>query len=70
MIRAGIRAVKKSEAFDHPTLHNGAVIPTFSHDRVVRGIAPAATPEADRQLMREVARDVVKQSVKSGLEAV
>jgi phenylpropionate dioxygenase-like ring-hydroxylating dioxygenase large terminal subunit len=70
MIRAGIRAAKKGKGFDHPTLHNGAAIPTYSHDRVVRGIAAAATPEADRELIREVARNVVKQSVKSGLEAV
>ena len=68
MVRAGIRAVKKGKAFDHPTLHNGAAIPTYSHDRVVRGIAPAATAEADRELIRDVARNVVKQSVKSGLE--
>jgi len=69
MIRAGVRAVKKGRGFDHPTLHNGAAISTYSHDRVVRGIAPAPTSEADRQLIREVARNVVKQSVKSGLEA-
>ena len=69
MIRAGIRTVKKGETLDHPTLHNGAAIPTYSHDRVVPGIAPAATPEQDRKLLREVARNVVKQSVKSGLDA-
>ena len=38
---------------------HGRVIATFSHDRVVSGIPPAATPEADRQLLREVARNVV-----------
>ena len=69
MIRQGIRAVKKGTAFDHPTLHNGAAIPTYSHDRMVPGIAPAATPAADRKLLREVARNVVRQSVKNGLDA-
>jgi phenylpropionate dioxygenase-like ring-hydroxylating dioxygenase large terminal subunit len=67
MIRSGIRAVKKGETLDHPTLHSGMAIPTYSHDRVVPGIAPAATPEADRKLLREVARGVVMETVKQGL---
>ena len=67
MIRRGIRAVRQGNAFDHPTLHNGAAVPTYSHDRVVPGIAPAATPEADRALLRKVARGVVRESVKTGL---
>jgi len=69
MIRQGIRTVKKGALLDHPTLHNGAAIPTYSHDRVVPGIAPAATPDADRKLLREVARKIVKETVKSGLNA-
>jgi phenylpropionate dioxygenase-like ring-hydroxylating dioxygenase large terminal subunit len=67
MIRQGIRTVRKGEALDHPTLHNGSAVPTYSHDRVVSGIAPAATPEADRLLLREVARGVVAETVKNGL---
>ena len=67
MIRRGIRAVKQGETFDHPTLHNGAAVPTYSHDRVMPGIAPAATPEEDRALLRKLARGVVRESVKSGL---
>jgi hypothetical protein len=68
MIRRGIRAVAKGEALKSPMLHNGAAIPTYSHDRVVSGIAPAPTPEADRKLLREVARGVVRETVKTGLE--
>jgi phenylpropionate dioxygenase-like ring-hydroxylating dioxygenase large terminal subunit len=67
MIRRGIRAVAAGEDLDYPILKNGAALPTYSHDRVIPGIAPAATPQADRQLLREVARTVVAESVRSGL---
>jgi phenylpropionate dioxygenase-like ring-hydroxylating dioxygenase large terminal subunit len=66
MIRRGIRAVCDGEEVDSPMLRNGAAVPTYSHDRVVSGVAPAATPEADRQLLREVARGVVAATVKAG----
>ncbi len=56
MIRRAIRAVGKGEELQSPMLHNGALIPTYSHDRVVAGIAPAPTPDADRRKLREVAR--------------
>jgi hypothetical protein len=68
MIRRAIRAVKKGETLDSPMQRNGAAVPTYSHDRVVSGIAPAKTPEADRKLVREIARGVVRESLKSGLE--
>jgi phenylpropionate dioxygenase-like ring-hydroxylating dioxygenase large terminal subunit len=67
MIRRGIRAVQSGEDLDHPMLRNGAAVPTYSHDRVVPGIAPAPTPAEDRLLLRDVARNVVAESVKSGL---
>jgi hypothetical protein len=66
MIRRGIRAVKKGEQLESPMLRNGSAVPTYSHDRVVSGIAPAPTAEADRQLLRRVARGVVKETVKTG----
>ena len=69
LIRQGIRTVKKGEELQSPMLHNGAPVPTYSHDRVVAGIAPATTPAADRKLLREVARDVVRGTLKSGLAA-
>ena len=66
MLRRAIRAVAKGEELGSPMLHNGALIPTYSHDRVVAGIAPATTPEADRKKLREVARGVVREAVKTG----
>jgi hypothetical protein len=42
-------------------------VPTYSHDRVVPGMSPATTPEADRHLLREVARGVVTETMKTGL---
>jgi len=66
LIRRGIRSVRGGKQLDHPTLHSGAATPTYSHDRVVSGIAPASTPEADRQLLREVGRGVVADTVKTG----
>src|SRR5439155_19119214 len=66
MIRRGIRAVRKGEELQSPMLRNGSAVPTYSHDRVVSGIVPGATPEADRQLLRKVARGVVKETVKTG----
>src|SRR5580698_4606139 len=62
MIRAGIRANRKGGVLDSPMLKNGAAVPTYSHDRVVPGIAPAVSAQADRQLLRDVARDVVATS--------
>jgi hypothetical protein len=59
--------VRTGAALDHPSFHNGAPVPTYSHDQVVSGVAPAATPEDDKKLLREVARNVVTQAVKSGL---
>jgi phenylpropionate dioxygenase-like ring-hydroxylating dioxygenase large terminal subunit len=67
MIRRGIRTVSSGQKLDHPMLHNGAAIPTYSHDRVVSGIAPAATPAADSRLLRKVAQGVVAETIKNGL---
>jgi hypothetical protein len=66
MIRRGIRAVKSGEDLDCRILHNGGVIPTYGHDRVVSGIAPAASPDADKQLLRETARKVVSGTIEAG----
>jgi phenylpropionate dioxygenase-like ring-hydroxylating dioxygenase large terminal subunit len=70
MIRRGIRAVRDGEALGYRIMQNGAAVPTYSHDRVIPGIAPAATPAADRQLLREVALSVVAETVKGGLAQV
>jgi phenylpropionate dioxygenase-like ring-hydroxylating dioxygenase large terminal subunit len=67
MIRKAIRAADAGEDFGYPVPAAGAVVPTYSHDRLVPGIAPAATPEADRRLLREVARNVVAEAVRTGL---
>ena len=66
LIRGGIRAVAAGQALDHPTLRNAAAVPTYSHDQVVAGIAPAPTPQADKGLLREVARAVVANSITNG----
>jgi hypothetical protein len=68
MIRQAIRTVKNGEELESPMLRNGSAVPTYSHDRVVAAIAPAATPEADRKVVRAVARGVVRDSLRSGLE--
>jgi hypothetical protein len=70
MLRRGIRSVSAGQPLDYRILTNGAAVPTYSHDRVIAGIALAATKEADRQVLRDVARNVVAESVKSGLEVV
>ena len=67
MIRRAIRAVRNGEILEQRILHNGSAIPTYCHDRVVLGIAPAPTPEDDRRVLREVAHNVVAEAVKSGL---
>ena len=66
MIRRGIRAVQNGEDLGYRILHNGGAVPTYSHDRVVAGIPPAATPEADKELLREVARTVVAGTIEAG----
>jgi hypothetical protein len=68
MIRRGIRAVAAGEDLDYPILKDGAALPTYSHDRVIPGIAPAATPAADRALLRDVARTMVAESIRTGLD--
>ena len=69
MLRRGIRAVAAGEDLGYPILKNGTALATYSHDRVVPGIAPAATPQADRQLLRKIARNVVASTVTAGLVA-
>jgi phenylpropionate dioxygenase-like ring-hydroxylating dioxygenase large terminal subunit len=66
MIRRGIRAVRNGEDLGYRILNNTSAVPTYGHDRVVSGVAPAPTPEEDRRLLREVARSVVLESVKAG----
>ena len=67
LIRRGIRIVRNGEKLDYRILQNGPAIPTYCHDRVILGIAPAPTRQEDRQLLREFGRSVVEESVKSGL---
>jgi hypothetical protein len=66
MIRRGIRAVQAGEDLNHRILTNGSAIPTYSHDRVVPGIPPAASADADGALLREVAREVVGRAIEQG----
>ncbi len=67
MIRHGIRAVRDGGELDTPMLRGEAApVPTYGQDRVVSGVAPAATPEADRELVREIARNVVKDTMAIG----
>jgi nitrite reductase/ring-hydroxylating ferredoxin subunit len=65
MIRRGIRATQNGEDPRHGIERNGGIIATFAHDRVVAGIPPAPTPEADSRLLREVARNVVTDMVRT-----
>jgi nitrite reductase/ring-hydroxylating ferredoxin subunit len=69
MIRRGIRAVRNGEDLNYPILRNGPAIPTYCHDRVISGIAPAPTPQGDRRLLRELARSRVEEAVRIGLVA-
>jgi phenylpropionate dioxygenase-like ring-hydroxylating dioxygenase large terminal subunit len=63
IIRRGIRATRDGVDPRGHTLHNGKVIPTYAHDRVVANIAPAATPEDDKRFLRQIARNVVTEMV-------
>jgi hypothetical protein len=64
MIRRGVRAVQSGADPGHTGVRNGRVMATFSHDRVIAGIPPAATPEEDSWLLREIARNVVADMVR------
>jgi len=66
LIRRGIRAVQNGEDLGYRILRNGGAVPTYSHDRVFAGIPPAATPEADKQLLCEVGRRVVAGTIEAG----
>jgi nitrite reductase/ring-hydroxylating ferredoxin subunit len=59
MLRRGIRAVQNGTDPTHGSRQAGHVIPTYSQDKIISGIAPASTPEEDRQLLREIGRKVV-----------
>ena len=65
MIRRGIQATQNGEDPRHGNEHNGGIIATFAHDRVVAGIPPAPTATEDSQLLREVARHVVTEMVRT-----
>ena len=66
MIRRAIRANGAGEELASPLLRDGEIIATYSQDRVVSGVAPAPTHEADRQLIREIARNTVSETVAGG----
>ena len=66
LVRQGIRAVQNGASRARNSRPNGKVTPTYSHDRVVPGIPPAATPEEDKRLLREIARKVVTDAVQRG----
>jgi nitrite reductase/ring-hydroxylating ferredoxin subunit len=68
LVRRGIRAVQNGEDPAHIGARNGTGMATFSHDRVIAGIPPAASPEEDSRLLREVARNVVTEMVKTASE--
>jgi phenylpropionate dioxygenase-like ring-hydroxylating dioxygenase large terminal subunit len=54
-IRRGVRAVQAGRDPAGLWRDAGAVIPTYCNDTIV-AVPPAATPEADRQLLRETGR--------------
>ena len=58
MLRNGIRAVQAGQDPFGIVRKPHSVIPTYAQNTILR-IPPAATPEADRQMIREVARRVV-----------
>ena len=64
MLRKGIRLVAAGHDPGYPT---EAALTTYSHDRVIPNIPPAATPREDRQLLRQIARDTVAQAIRTGL---
>jgi hypothetical protein len=61
MIRRGIRAVQQEQAPWCPGSLHGKTIPTYSQDRIITGIPPAASPEADRRLLQQTGRQVVEE---------
>jgi nitrite reductase/ring-hydroxylating ferredoxin subunit len=60
LLRRGIRAVQNGADPVPESRQAGQVIPTYSQDTIVPGIAPAPTPEEDKRLLREIGRKVVE----------
>lgn len=58
LLREGIRAVQRGEDPRRVVPGTGLTIPTYCRNTVLR-IPPAATPEADRELLRSTARQRV-----------
>ncbi|HEX6210002.1 MAG TPA: aromatic ring-hydroxylating dioxygenase subunit alpha, partial [Methylomirabilota bacterium] len=58
IVREGIRAVARGEDPFGVDGHRGKAIRTFTQDLVLR-VPPAATPQADRQLLRATGRRVL-----------
>jgi hypothetical protein len=52
-IRRGIRAVQAGRDPAGLCRDDGAIVPTYCNDTVMR-VPPAATPEEDQKLMREI----------------
>lgn len=61
MIRRGIRAVQSGADPEYLSRQAGQLIRTYSQDRVVAGVPPAATLAEDCRLLREIARKVVEE---------
>src|SRR5438093_8630977 len=58
LLREGIRAVQRGEDPTRVIARPGLSIPTYCRNTILR-IPPAATPEADRELIRNTARQQV-----------
>lgn len=60
MLRRGIRAVQSGADPEFLQRQSGHIIVTYSQDRVIPGVPPAATPQEDSRLLRETACKVVE----------
>ena len=62
LTRQGIRAVRDGEDPKGIIRQEGASIPTYAHERVLK-IPPAPTPEEDQLLLRKVGRQVAQERI-------
>jgi phenylpropionate dioxygenase-like ring-hydroxylating dioxygenase large terminal subunit len=67
LVRQGIQAAQNGVEPQGVVREQVTVIPTYSHDRVLR-ILPAPTPEEDRRILRETGRGVANERIQNPLQ--
>ena len=63
LVKRGVGEVRNGEDPHRVSLREGEIVPTYGHERVL-DVPPAATREADRQVLRDTGRRAAEERIK------